>query len=260
MRSARQGCRSDPGTLVAVVTVAGEARAPALFRPLGARDRVTSVARRLEDAIAAGLLPPGSRLPPEELLAGTLDVSLTTLRAALHELRTMGTITTHRGRQGGSVVTVEEAWLLDQSRRRLARLRPTELRDTGDLHAAIFAEAARLAAERTTAAERAALKTSTASLEAGDLRAELELHLEIASLSQSARLLGAELDYLLSIGGLLRLRDSTACHGHCLSLESVATSILAAQPARAYEAARQHAHALTRWLIEQVVASASTSG
>jgi GntR family transcriptional regulator len=91
--------------------------------PPGALGRLTSLARKppkitrqtgvtahaqiedwLADAIAAGHLRPGDRLPTEHDLAAWLGVSRMTLRHALGELAQRGLVTKAVGRNGGTFV------------------------------------------------------------------------------------------------------------------------------------------------------------
>src|SRR5947207_14409517 len=60
---------------------------------------------RLGTAIKVGLLPPGSRLPPERELAEQLRISRSTLRQALTTLVQSGHLVALRGRGGGTFVT-----------------------------------------------------------------------------------------------------------------------------------------------------------
>ena len=70
-------------------------------RPEGA---VEQIVRRIGEAIGAGILEPGTQLPPEAELATRLEVAPMTLRQALAVLRSAGFIETRRGRGGGSFV------------------------------------------------------------------------------------------------------------------------------------------------------------
>jgi len=58
----------------------------------------------LADAVAAGKLAPGDRLPPERELAARLRVSRMTLRHALASLEQRGLVVCHVGRDGGTFV------------------------------------------------------------------------------------------------------------------------------------------------------------
>ena len=60
---------------------------------------------RLGTAIRTGILPAGSRLPAERLLAGELGISRSTLRQALTTLVQSGHLVSLRGRGGGTFVT-----------------------------------------------------------------------------------------------------------------------------------------------------------
>lgn len=67
-------------------------------------DAVGEVADRLMTSIALGLFVPGERLPTERSLAGSLEVSRTTVRGALARLRASGVVETRRGRNGGAYI------------------------------------------------------------------------------------------------------------------------------------------------------------
>src|SRR5438309_10840627 len=81
----------------------------ALRRVLGRLDREgrpahTQIEERLAEAIAAGELRPGDRLPPERELAERFGVSRMTLRHALESLARRGMLVRARGRRGGTFV------------------------------------------------------------------------------------------------------------------------------------------------------------
>lgn len=63
---------------------------------------------RIIAAVAAGEHPPGSRLPPEEVLAGRYDVSRLTLREAVKVLRDKGVLRVEQGR--GTFVNPPASW------------------------------------------------------------------------------------------------------------------------------------------------------
>lgn len=64
------------------------------------------VARRLRDAVAAGTLKPGARLPAARALAGELSVARGTIDAAYAVLAGEGAIQTRRG-SGGTIVSAD---------------------------------------------------------------------------------------------------------------------------------------------------------
>lgn len=83
-------------------------RALATIAPTISRQPGTTVHRQIEDwladAISAGQLAPGDRLPTEHDLAAWLGVSRMTLRHALGELAQRGLVTRTVGRGGGTFV------------------------------------------------------------------------------------------------------------------------------------------------------------
>ena len=76
-----------------------------------------------------------------------------TLRDALAELRDKGLVVTRRGRGGGSFVRTAPEGLHRLAAERHAELSVTDLRELGDVHAAVAGTAARLAADRASATE-----------------------------------------------------------------------------------------------------------
>jgi GntR family transcriptional regulator len=70
----------------------------------GARPLHVEIAEQLTAGIAAGTLPPGTRLPPERELAESLGVSRMTVRQALGDLERDGLLRRVVGRAGGTVV------------------------------------------------------------------------------------------------------------------------------------------------------------
>jgi GntR family transcriptional regulator len=64
----------------------------------------TQIEAWLADAVAAGRLTQGDRLPPERELAGRLGVSRMTVRHALASLERRGLVARHVGRGGGTFV------------------------------------------------------------------------------------------------------------------------------------------------------------
>ena len=74
----------------------------------GGRPLHVVIAERVAAAIAAGELPPGTRLPPERELAASLGVSRMTVRQALGDLERDGLLRRVVGRAGGTFVREPE--------------------------------------------------------------------------------------------------------------------------------------------------------
>jgi GntR family transcriptional regulator, transcriptional repressor for pyruvate dehydrogenase complex len=79
----------------------------AVFEPVQPPTTFEETVGRLGTAIRLGLLPAGSRLPPERELASRLRISRSTLRHALTTLVQSGHLVALRGRTGGTFVADE---------------------------------------------------------------------------------------------------------------------------------------------------------
>jgi GntR family transcriptional repressor for pyruvate dehydrogenase complex len=153
--------------------------------PAAAHELVVEEIRR---AIHMGTYVPGDRLPAERALAEQLGVSRATLREAIGVLRAEGYVESRRGARGGLVVLDQG---LDEERMRpVVQDRLHEFEELLDLREAIEGAAARLAAERRTAAD---LKTLTTAFEAMQQGLETErfraadsaFHLAIAAAARN---------------------------------------------------------------------------
>jgi GntR family transcriptional regulator len=93
--------QAAPGALARLTSVAR--KPPKIIRQTGVTAHA-QIEDWLADAIAAGQLRPGDRLPTEHDLAAWLGVSRMTLRHALGELSQRGLVTKAVGRNGGTFV------------------------------------------------------------------------------------------------------------------------------------------------------------
>lgn len=227
----------------------------AVFAPLPAEGRAEAVTRRLCEAIALGLLPDGSMLPPESDLADRFGVATVTVREALGALRRQDLIRTRRGRGGGSFVKAPadggRAALLD----RLSRVGIGDLRDLADHYGAISGMCARLAAERADAEDVARLRrladASPAPGEPNGLtRQEGNFHLELAASAQSARMTREEMALQREIGPVLWFAHAEAGDVPAATLRH--TALVDAVEAGDGELARGHAEGHVRELFEAV--------
>lgn len=81
-----------------------------------------SIVEQVEQAVAAGRLKAGDRLPSERQLMDEFDVSRTTVREALKVLQATGSTKSKPGDPRGPIVTNYSPSLLDTSLQRFARL------------------------------------------------------------------------------------------------------------------------------------------
>lgn len=181
----------------------------AIFAPLGDPGRALRVEQRLGEAIRAGLLADGERLPSEPELAQMLGVATVTAREALVALRAQGLVTTVRGRGGGSFVTrpknLDDSALVE----RLTQMSRVELHDRGTMYAVLLAGCAELAAERADKADAEDLRELVLDPEEPDVgrwrHVDAELHLSLAALTQSARMTREVVRVEADFGAVLRL-------------------------------------------------------
>jgi DNA-binding FadR family transcriptional regulator len=240
-----------------VQLLSGDARR-AVFAPLddGAL-RSEAVVRRVGSAIALGLLDDGEQLPAEAELATLLNVSTVTLRDALAELRELGLVETRRGRGGGSFVRSRDDALAEVADARLAELGTTDLRELGDLHAAVASTAARLAATRASQQEIDRLRDIVGRLAAAESvtaqrRIDGRFYVEVAACAQSVRLTMHEMDLHLELG---QLPWAPAAAPRLLgaivaSHRAVVDAIQARDAARARSITEEHVDTRTQWSVE----------
>lgn len=163
----------------------------AVFEPVTSPSTFEETVERLGTAIRIGLLPPGTRLPPERELAAELEISRSTLRQALTALVQSGLLLSLRGRGGGTFVA-ESPPLPGGSMEQVE----TRLRGVLDYRVVIETGAAVLAAERVEDEDLSRMEglvdqmASTESFEEYR-RADIRFHISIAEATRSSRLVSA---------------------------------------------------------------------
>lgn len=250
-------------------TTRADAARAVIFSPLEGAGRAELVEQRLTDAIVAGVLRDGERLPSESDLARFLGVAPVTAREALVALRHKGLVRTRRGRDGGSFVTFDRdasTRLIDERVRAFSRI---ELRDLSLHYAAIAGMAAEVAADRASEddVDRLVEIDSRADLATpgGARRAVGRFQLEVAAISQSPRLVQEELRLQAEAGALLWLclRDQEYRDRSRVAKLEVIDAIRAADAESARRATTAHIGSAVEWLIDEKVrleASAPSTG
>jgi GntR family transcriptional regulator, transcriptional repressor for pyruvate dehydrogenase complex len=221
-----------------------------LLSPVAPAGAVEQVVRRIGEAIGAGLLAPGERLPGQVELAETLGVARMTLRQALAVLEDAGLIEIRRGRTGGAFVAP------DPPPPALDPPTAAQLRALTDWRRAVSGEAAALAATRRTAGELEALRAAQRAVEAAALdapafrRADARFHVLVAELARSHRLVAAEAQIQVELGEVLALTPGPARArrvsqaGH----EPIVVAIAAADADAARAATIRHVEATYDWV------------
>jgi DNA-binding FadR family transcriptional regulator len=166
-----------------------------IFAPVRGQTAFEETLERLGNAIRLGLLPPGTRLPPERDLCEQLGIARSTLRQALTALVQSGHLIAVRGRGGGTFVADSPP----------AHERPTPevlagWRDACDRRMAVELGVAALAAERAEAEAIPPLAALVAEMEGlmddfpAFRQADVRFHVGLAEATGSASLVAAMAD------------------------------------------------------------------
>jgi DNA-binding FadR family transcriptional regulator len=162
-----------------------------VFTPVRAATAFEETVERLGTAIRTGILPAGSRLPAERMLAGELGISRSTLRQALTTLVQSGHLVSLRGGGGGTFVT-ERPPLAEVSVKPLGADAWAVL----DYRVAIETGATMLAGERAEPVDFDRLDALVERMRAVDdfevyRRADIRFHIGLAEAAGSPRLVSA---------------------------------------------------------------------
>lgn len=224
----------------------------AVFAPLGDLGKASRVEERIVQGISAGALVDGDRLPTEMELAASMGVATVTAREALAGLRTRGLVETRRGRDGGTFVTVPSGDRSELVRRRLAGMSRVELRDLAIHYAAIAATAAELAADAADREDVAVLEHLLDGPASGD-RSVGDFLLELAALSQSARLTREYVRLHTDYGSLLGLAHADpAFNADMVDLcRRICAAVAEADHSASRALVRQYVQASVAWLIDE---------
>ncbi|MGL3806420.1 FadR/GntR family transcriptional regulator [Paeniglutamicibacter sp. R2-26] len=235
-----------------------------VFASLGDEGRAKRVEDRIVSGITAGILLDGDRLPSEAEMASSLGVATMTAREALTALRTRGLVKTTRGREGGTFITLPQGDRASLLRERLAAMSRVELRDLGIHYAAIASTAAELAAG---AADDHDLEILRRMLEPQPAGANPpgtvvgDFFLEMAALSQSARLTREHVRLHTDFGSLLSLAHADP--GFDARMLALCAAILdamgSADSATARRLVDDYVRAGVVWLIEAQADNAATN-
>jgi GntR family transcriptional regulator, transcriptional repressor for pyruvate dehydrogenase complex len=229
----------------------------AVFGPVGPNTAVDLIVRRLGEAIGSGVLERGERLPNEIEVAEQMGVAPMTVRQALAILREAGFIETRRGRHGGSFVREDAEDAIDRIQIDDAVVSQGQLRDLTDWRRAVSGEAAYLAAERCTTDDARALVVAQRAAHAALAKPEVyrladgRLHVFIAELSRSQRLVSAETQVQATLSNFLAAlpRTATATRLSDDQHDNIIRAISEHRPDAARAATMEHIEATYGWVI-----------
>jgi GntR family transcriptional repressor for pyruvate dehydrogenase complex len=218
-----------------------------LLRPVRGPHAFEACVEQLATSIRLGAYPVGAVLPPERELADRMGVSRATLREAMVALRQAGLVETSRGRGGGTVVTRGPALQARLSAKQKAARRDEWL-DALDFRRIVEPGASALAAStdlgerwRRTLA-RALDAVAAAHRKSTHRQADCRLHLTIATVTGSGRVLEAVTSVQASLDEMLRaipVYEANIAHSD-RQHDTIVAAILEGDPVRARRAMEQH--------------------
>lgn len=193
MRSIRS-CLEELGIPGCFSASAPRLRSVVTLGPPNQISAVEGVATQLRSAIHRGDYASGDRLPAERELATMFGVSRITLREAIRILTEEGYLSARRGSKGGTFVTE----LTEPYQRWMDSMREdySNLEDLLEFRIAVERRAAKLAVQRATAEDLAALEEAMTAMDRAESRQDYRradnlFHGAVASASRSPRLIEA---------------------------------------------------------------------
>ncbi|MGC5361762.1 FadR/GntR family transcriptional regulator [Streptomyces sp. DT24] len=212
--------------------------------PLRPSPLVEQAVDHLREQISTGHWPVGTRLPGETTLARTLGVGRSTVREAVRALAATGLL---RSRQGAGVFVIADRPAEDWP----TRLRRAAVTDVYEVRTLIEVQAARLAAERRTDEDLAALDAALAARHAASgapdsefVDRDIDLHRAVVAAAHNPVLTDLFAEFapalrqaLIDLVELLRLRADDPDHGRATH-EELVRSVAAGDAEAAALAAR----------------------
>ncbi|MEO8296929.1 MAG: FCD domain-containing protein [Burkholderiales bacterium] len=130
------------------------------FDKIRTRKTFEEVALRIRSAFIDGSLRPGDKLPSDEDLCARLGVSRSALREALRALEVAGVVDLRTGRHGGAYVSSGDPKVLSANMTDLLHLQSISMQQLTEARVLIEDQVVRLACERASAADLAALEAN----------------------------------------------------------------------------------------------------
>ncbi len=131
------------------------------------------VVKQVQEAIFAGLLEPGDRLPPERELAEQFGLSRMSVRLALHTLESTGLVEIRVGSSGGAFIREPNFDPLRETLASMLRSKKASILDLAEARKIVETATAELAAQRATdddlQALRGVVEAARRSFESGNL-------------------------------------------------------------------------------------------
>lgn len=227
------------------------------LEPVVRQSLVDVVVERLRGLIDRGRLTAGDRLPGELELVEQLQVSRPVLREAISRLESVGLISVRRG-QGMYVGDRGSLTSCVQLVRSAMAIAPKELAHFAELRTAIECHAARLAAERATAADIAELETLCAQMDGEDaeyldaIRFDFQFHRKIVDVTGNELMKNImQVIHDFVIAGMIHTTPKQRNHTRSRALHSAILKAIRAHDGDAAEAAmKTHMTSVSKALLE----------
>ena len=230
-----------------------------LLRPVRGPHAFEACVEQLATSIRLGAYPVGAVLPPERELAERMTVSRATLREAMAALRQAGLVETRRGRGGGTIVTRGPSLQARLSAKQKAARRSEWLdaltyRRIAEPGACALAASVELDERSRRSLARALEAVSAAHQKGTHRQADSRLHLTIATLTGSARVLESVTSVQASLDEMLRaipVYEANIAHSD-RQHRTIVAAILEGDASRARRAMERHCEdtaALLRGLL-----------
>ena len=230
-----------------------------LLRPVRGTHAFEACVEQLATSIRLGAYPVGAALPPERELAERMGVSRATLREAMVALRQAGMLETRRGRGGGTVVTRGQLQARLSAKQKAARraewLDSLAFRRIVEPGACALAASSELSDRSRRALNTALGAVSKAQRPGTHRQADSRLHLTIATLTGSTRVVEAVTSVQASLDEMLRaipVLEANIAHSD-RQHDTIVAAVLEGDAPRARRAMEQHCDdtaALLRGLLE----------
>lgn len=158
----------------------------ARFGPIKRRRLSDQVSAQIQDRVASGDLRSGDKLPPERELAESFGVSRGAVREALRNLERSGLVALQAGSRGGAFIGEGDPSLIGDSFRNLYQLGCVSIDDLTEARLWLASTVVRIACERATEADLAALTANVDQAErlfkARRYEDKIDVHIEFHNL------------------------------------------------------------------------------
>lgn len=153
-----------------------------MFRPVQSADPTRDILEQVRAKVQKGHLAEGDRLPPEREFAEQLGVSRNTVRKAVSALVQLGLVTVRKGSAGGAFIAHQSGDTIRTAVSDMFRLGAIDTAELTEARMMIGQAVVRLACQRCTGADIAALEANVDAAEkaiaAGDIEGRMALNID----------------------------------------------------------------------------------